>query len=236
MLMPTFGHECRPHRWLSLPVCVALVSLVAPAHAAMIVTVGSKAVSPGTSGNTLDVTLANTGASAVSIAGFQFEVTVPSSSIIFTAVNTSTTAPYIFAGNSLFGPNILNPPPTLPGQAVSAYDIFMTPNAGVSLGAGSSVGLGHLLFNVASTAAPGPITVALLGSGATALSDPNGISIPLGTLNSGTITVGAGSVPAPTSLLMGLIAAAALIAVRRIWIGPKAGCASFRSSPASPAA
>src|SRR5438270_11560761 len=76
------------------------------ARADLVFAVENAAVPVGTStGNTIDVTLTNTGASAVDIAGFAFQVTALSSSISFTGVTDATAAPYIFAGNSLCGPD-----------------------------------------------------------------------------------------------------------------------------------
>jgi hypothetical protein len=208
-----------------------MVCLAASARAALVVNIGSVTASPGSIGSALDVTLANTGSTAVSnIGGFAFEIMAPSSSITFTADNTSTTSPYIFAGSSVFGPNASLQPPILPGQTLAALDITNL-GSGVTLNANSSLGLGHVLFNVAPGAAPGPVTVTSLGFPVTNLSSTAGANITLGSLNSGVITIqGAGAtVPEPSSLFLGLVAALILMAVGGIW------SAAGRFSTRSPA-
>jgi hypothetical protein len=89
----------------------ALAAAPGRAPAALIMTVQSVTVLPGTTGNALDVTLTNTGPSSVQIGGFAFELTT-SAGITFTGATTATaTAPYIFGGSSAFGPNLATLPP-----------------------------------------------------------------------------------------------------------------------------
>ena len=97
-------------------------------------------VAAGELGAGLDVSLSNTGPSPVDIGGFTFELTVGDTAITFTNITTSTTtAPYIFDGLGLFGPNI--------GLAVNdqdwmASDIFSVIGSGTTLASNDTVGLG----------------------------------------------------------------------------------------------
>ena len=44
--------------------------------------------------------LTNTGASSVALGAFSYEITTSDTDISFTGADTSTTAPYVFAGDS----------------------------------------------------------------------------------------------------------------------------------------
>jgi hypothetical protein len=190
-----------PSTTLRLPALAAVLLLAGfavPARADIILTVQSVTVSAGSSNDALDVTLTNTGPNSVTIGGFAFglSTTVP---ITFTAANISTsTAPYIFTGHSLFGPVISTTPA---GQTLEASDNFDVVNAGTTVSAGATVGLGHVLFNVGST--PGIFVVTLAAFPSTSLSSPSGGNVPFTREVNGTITVGV--VPEPSSVtLMGV--------------------------------
>jgi hypothetical protein len=182
-----------------------------PAYADLIISVESVSASPGSSGDTFDVLLTNSGSPGVSVAGFNFTIQASNPAITFTGVFTSpATAPYIFAGNSLLGPEIdqqLTP-------TVIAADLAAS--GSTTLNSGDVVGLGQVFFNVSPTATPGPFTVSFVTSGGTAdndLSDPTGNNIPITTFTSGTINVT--STPEPSSVLMMLAGTAALAAWKR---------------------
>ena len=169
----------------------------------------SVSAAPGSTGNQFDVTLTNTGPSAISVAGFNFSVSVVNPLIAFTGATTGTIAPYIFAGQSLFGPDLTGP---VSAQSIAASDLFDTPLAGALISANSTVGLGRISFNVASGATPGVFAVTFAGFPGTSLSDPAGTDIAIGSLVSGTITI-IGTTPTPepstgsmllVSLLVGL--------------------------------
>jgi hypothetical protein len=230
MIMQWFARARRLQLRLGL-IVAAVLCPVANANAALILNVGSVTASAGSSGNALDLTLANTGSTAVTgIGGFGFEIMVPSnSSITFTAVNTSTTTSYIFAGNSVFGPNIAVQPPNLPGQLLEALDISSLVS-GVTINANSSLGLGHVLFNVGSGAASGSVTVTPVAFPTTNLSNASGGNMTLGSLNSGSIAIQGLSVPEPSSLLMGVFAGATLIVAG--WLRRRVGCRSLLRSAA----
>lgn len=181
------------------------------AYGDLILSVESVNASPGSSGDTLDVLLTDSGSPGVSVAGFNFTIQASNPAITFTGVFTSTaTAPYIFAGNSLIGPEIdgqLTP-------TVIAFDVAAS--GSTTLNSGDVVGLGQVFFDVSSTAIPGPFTVSFVTSGGTGdndLSDPLGDDIPITSFTSGTINVT--GTPEPSSVLMMLAGMGALAAWKR---------------------
>jgi hypothetical protein len=182
----------------ALAAILLLAGVAAPARADLILTVESVTVSAGSSDDALDVTLTNTGPSAVSIGGFSFELTT-SFEITFTLANISTsTSPYIFVGHSLFGPVIST---TGPGQTLDASDVYDVAGSGTTVASGATVGLGQVLFNVGG--ATGQFAVTLAGYPLTGLSSPQGVNVPFTSEVNGTITVA--SVPEPSSVaLMGV--------------------------------
>ena len=158
----------------------------APAHADMIVTVQSVSAAANTPNNFFDVTLTNTGTIAVSVDSFTFGISTSDSAISFTDANTSTSlSPYIFGSDTLFGPDLTGP---TSGQSLVASDIDSI--GAVSVGAGTTVGLGHVSFGVAPGAATGPFAVTLGDSPAlTSLSDAGGHNIVIQSLVNGQITI-----------------------------------------------
>jgi hypothetical protein len=175
-----------------------LLFVTLPSQAALIVTAGSTAVAAGGSGS-IDVTLTNTGPSSVTVGAFSFGLSTASANISFTGATTSTASPYIFDGNSLFGPNI----DTTVGATLIASDLDSDP-AGATVAAGATVGLGHVLFNVASGAPAGPVAITVTPFPTTSLSDPLGGNLAIDTLVPGTITVtrSTAAVPEPSTLLL----------------------------------
>ena len=167
------------------------------ARADLIVSAGLATVNAGSSGNGLDVELTNTGPSAVTIEAFSFGITTANSAIAFTEANVSTSMPYIFAGDSEFGPDIA----VTTGQTLTASDLDVS-FAGVSLAPGAVAGLGHLLFDVASDAAPGATPVTLLTFPTTSLADDQGNDVAIQMLSPGEITIVSSTVPEPSSLPM----------------------------------
>ena len=175
------------------------LGIVQPGLAAMQITVGSVSANPGSVGNAVDVTLTNDSGSAISIAGFAFQITAGSTDIRFTDVNYDTTDPYVFAGNSLLGPDII-----LSGSGsatVSASDLY-TGTGGATVFAGATVGLGHVLFDVVDNP-NSPITVTISDYPDTSLTGSDGGNIPF-TTKGGTINIGGNVniVPEPSSMLL----------------------------------
>ena len=183
---------------------------VGAAQATLVVSAESVTASPGSSADSFDVTLQNTGPLSVTIGAFSFALSTSSTHVIFTSATTSTTtAPYIFDGLSFFGPTISTTPP---GQSLQASDLF-SGVGGSTLGGGATVGLGHVLFNVDSSAPGGSIPVTLSPFPLTSLSDQNGTNIPVNILVNGTITVPGGpTVPEPSTLLLSTLGGALLLA------------------------
>lgn len=105
-------------------------------------TVQSVTVNAGSTGNLLDVALTNTGPSDVIVEGFSFGISTANPGINFTSATTAL-APYIFVSDSFFGPRI----DTANGAALIVSDLDST-FLGVTVTAGSTVGLGHVLFDV----------------------------------------------------------------------------------------
>lgn len=206
----------RLHRrmWLA-PVAAILLFASLPAHAGMVLSISSVTDAPGTNGDSFDVTIQNTGTSAQNIAAFDLGLSVTGSIILFTGANESTADVYLFNGDSF---DIINaipfasiPPPN--GQSVQASDLSNS-GTGTNIAAGATLGLGHIIFNVAAGAGPGPITVTLAStcaspSSCTDLSNSGGDAVAF-SVNSGTITISGTSVPEPAS---GVLAGLALIAI-----------------------
>ena len=181
-------------RLLTLATFFTAMVCSVPARADLIVSVGTVTASAGSIANSLEVDLRNTG-SAVTIGGFSFEVSVSNPDINFTQADTSTTQPYIFPTDSLFGPFIN----TTAGSSLTASDLSV---AGVTIAADTTVGLGDVLFNVAPGAAAGTYSVTLAPWPATSLSDPAANDVPITTLNAGQIQItGAQSVPEPSPVI-----------------------------------
>jgi hypothetical protein len=180
----------------------AALLISAPAAANLIITVGNVTAASPSSTNTLEVDLINTGPTAVSLAGFSFEITVLDTHITFTSATINTLATYVFAGNSLFGPVISL---SAPGQTLDASDLWGGAGGAV-VAAGATVGLGHVFFDVSAGDVSGPVTVMLSAFPATSLSDPNGGNITIDALTNGSITITGLTIAEPTTLALMLLA------------------------------
>lgn len=191
---------------------VACFLIPATARADLIVSVQSVSAAVGSSDNGIDVELTNNGATDLTIAGFSFGISIANSDISFTDANTSTIEPYIFDGNSLFGPDLTGP---TSGQSLSTSDAYSGFNSGATLDAGATLGLGHVLFDVSPGAASGVFPVDLAVFPTTSLADESGNNIPIDKLVSGSITITGPTspVPEPSSMLLLLSCVAVLSAV-----------------------
>ncbi|MGA7415608.1 MAG: hypothetical protein WBW33_34365 [Bryobacteraceae bacterium] len=169
--------------------------------------VQSTIAAPGSTGNGLDVFLETT--SGLNIAGFAVEVTTTDPFITFTGATTGTATPYIFNGNSVFGPGIGTT--GAPSQTYDASDLAIATPTNIS----GTVGLAHFTFDVANGATTGPFAVSLTTLG-NSLSDPNGNGIPITALDNGTITIEpSSSVPEPELGLWAIALGGCLLAFRR---------------------
>lgn len=166
----------------------------------------------GSSGNSLDINLTNSGPSAITIAAFTFGISTANPNISFTDANISTAAPYIFGANSLFGPDLTGP---TNGQSLVTSDNFSIPLSGTTLSAGATMGLGHIIFNLAGTATAGAFPVSFAPFPTSSLSGPAGNGISIDTFSNGQITITAAAVPEP-SFRLPLLAGIVLVTVATV--------------------
>lgn len=202
--------------------------LCAPARADIIYSISPATVdaTAGDVGDSFDVLLTNTGASAISVAAFDFEVQVTDSDITLTGADFNTGAtPYIFPlSDSFVALNSL----TLNFTSGSYLDGSDATNdaTDVTVGAGDTVALGDVLFNVAAGATPGPFAVAFsctptpgVLADCNNLADAEGDLISVDTFDSGTIQISSTSaVPEPSTALplaAALLAATVFVRKRR---------------------
>jgi len=174
-----------------------------------------------------DVLLTNLSGPDVVIAGFNFELDSASTDVTFDDATTAATT-YIFEGNSLAdtflgGDIAIGTSPNL-----TAEDSVNTPFSGTTIGAGTTVGLGHVLF---TTSAGSPTENVGISFGVTNLSDPNGVEIPITTFTDGTIHITATTVPEPSSVLLLFGVALVVISMLRTRFSPERS--SREPSPAS---
>jgi hypothetical protein len=214
-----------PAAALAVVAVVMVMAAGSPARAALELRIQSVAANANSTGNAFDVTLLNNNSSSVTLSAFSFGLIVASTDITFQDVTTATSlAPYVFAGNSLFGPII-----TVAGagtQAVSAEDLYAAPGGFATLAANAEVGLGHVFFDV-KPGASGTYTVSFVSS-LTGLTNGSLQPITGFTTSTGTIRIASTAVvPEPATVVSAGIGLA-LLGVSRL-IGRrrsvrKAGC------------
>lgn len=201
--------------WMLTALGTLLVTAL-PAQASIIVSVQSVTAGVGSTGNPLEVTVLNTG-TAVTVASFNFTIQTGDTDITFTGTDANTTsAPYIFMGDS-FDQAFSFPLNTMsPGQTMDGNDLSLS-GSGTLVPTSTMFALGRVLFDVAANAATGTFPVTLLQDTAhTSLTDPNGRLIPIDTFIDGQITIAAAGVPEPaTGLLAGLALAGTVLMKRR---------------------
>ena len=173
----------------------------------IVLSVESVTGAPGSTG-TFDVLLENTGTVSQNIAGFAFELSTTDTNITFTDVTTSTTTkPYILAGDSLFGPDILV---STTGQVIDSGDVSASGN-GTDVAPGATYGIGNVGFSIGPGASNGEIAVIDISTFPNTNLTASDLSNVDFTTESGTITVQTTStVPEPATALP--LAAALLIA------------------------
>lgn len=229
--LPSSRSLVRPHRLSPLGAMAAAVVLLGAIGHPITARAGSLVVEvvpvntnvtvpPGFAG-TLELDLLNpsTNTQSFNVAGFQFELQVPSNSgVLFTNATTSTAAAtYIFAGNStadsLFGGSlIVSPPPPPATSDLQGLDTVATSGTFTTLNPGNSFGLGLISFTVGASAASGTVPVSSIpfdintAPNGTLISDNQGGSIPF-TTSDGTITIQAGTtvVPEPSTLMLTIV-------------------------------
>jgi hypothetical protein len=185
------------------------------ARADLLLTATPVTAASGAVNGTFEVDLTNNGSSAVNVSSFSFEITTSSSDVSFQQSTTGTTIdPYIFAGNSLFGPvNSTNGP----GQTLDVSDVAANPGSFTIVNAGEGFGFGEIFFNVAPGAVAQTAAVDFnTNSAFTNISDPAGNLFTLDFANGG-ITVVASTVPEPSSwLLLTTVFLAIVFLMRRL--------------------
>jgi len=192
---------------------------VSPAslRADVVLNIQSLSAAAGSTGNTFDVTLTNTGSSSIAIGGFSFGLKVADTDITLTKATIATSpSAYIFGSNSLFGPDI-TVLPTPSGSNLVASDLITTGAATVN--AGTTVGLGHVFFNVKANALNGAFLVTFTAFPTTNFADANGNDITSGLnpkFGTGTITIfgGVNAVPEPSVMALAAVGLLSLGALR----------------------
>jgi hypothetical protein len=203
----------RNAHWIALGALIASLGLGPAARASLLLTAQPVTASEGAVNSRLNVYLTNIGSSPVDVSAFNFEISTASTDIVFQESTTGTTLfPYIFAGNSLFGPVISS---SAPGQTLDASDLAAVSFTVVN--PGGSFGLGEVSFDVASNAPAQNAPVDFTTSASfTSVSDQNGNIIPL-QFSNGQITITpAATVPEPSSAFLLLTALAGLLATPRL--------------------
>src|SRR5580704_14160015 len=160
---PRSGRYPHVARLATVGIMLGLLGSI-PACASLIITVGSTTVNANSTLDSFDVTLMNTGPSAVTIYSTDVDLTTTNAAITFTDATVSTDVTYIFAGNSLLGPDILGNTGSAP-PSLSAGVVWGGGGAGFVLNSGVTVGLARVFFNVGN--ASGSASVTLVPSPAT---------------------------------------------------------------------
>ena len=177
---------------------LGLAVLSTDAKADLVIGAQSVSANAGSTGSSFEVYLTNTGTSSIDVAAFSFEISTANSNVSFTGATTSTTDPYIFAGNSLFGPGIGPVVDTVPGQSIDASDLNVVGSSTIDPGA--IFGLGEISFDVAPGTTPGNYAVSFTSFPSTSFSDLAGDNLAF-TTSDGSITVnGTSQVPEPSGL------------------------------------
>ncbi len=196
--------------WLLTGLALSVLGTAPVWAAGLTISASSVTVAPGSTGDSLEVDLTNSGSTAVVVGGFDFEIFIANTAVSFSDVNTATSMTYVFSGNSLFGPDLTGPNS---GQTISASDVAFTPFSGTTLASGATVGLGRVTFNVAAGAAAGTFEVNFVTYPSTSVSDALGGNVNLGTYSDGNITIFSGA-PEPSSLSLWLCLAVVALLYR----------------------
>ncbi len=210
-------------RALSIFVAICAVGLI-PAHASTMYSISPATISasPGDIGDSFDVVLTNSGPDPISVAGFAFEVTVADPDVTLVGATYSTALPYIFDGDSYDQINaasiesfcscsypLSSPAVDTTNQTLVASDVT-NDGAGITITSGESIGLGHVLFDVAPGAALGQFDLSFTGNFSGVVADSNNLAdtsfqtINVDDFSGGTISVSSTSIPEPSSFSLAL--------------------------------
>ena len=197
-------------RSLLIPCIIGLMLLTATslASAGLIVSVNSVNATPTSTGNAFDVVLTNTSSTSTTIGGFSIGLTTLNPNITFTSVTIDTALPYIFAGHSgVINLLMLSSIDTTVGTSVQASDFYDIGLSGATIGAGQSVGLGHVIFDVGTITPIPTVITATLDTNQTTLSDADGNPV---TVNS--FVDGAISIPEPSAMALAILGLVSILA------------------------
>lgn len=205
----------RTTQWIAWGALLACLGGAQVAHAdSLLLTVQSVTATAGSANAVFNVYVTNLGTAPVDVEAFSFEINTTSSDITFQQATTGTTIdPYIFAGNSLFGPVIST---SAPGQTLDASDVASAPNSFTVVNPGASFGLGLISFDVAP-GAPSQVAPVTFNTDIafTSVSDQFGNLLPLG-FASGNITVSSvSSMPEPATGMLLIAPLAGLLWSKR---------------------
>jgi PEP-CTERM motif-containing protein len=184
----------------------------APVGASLIITAGNGFLNSPSLTNTLEINLTNTGPASLSLGGFSFEIEVTDPDITSALATTAMVAPYVFAGNSLYGPIIST---SVPGEILDVLDLWSGVGGGATIAAGATMGLGHVFFDVSAGDSSGLVPVTLSPFPATTLSDPEDRNVSVDELANGSITIAGSAVPEPSALTLVLLGLVALVRTRK---------------------
>ena len=189
----------------------AIALTVIPARASLSFSIDqvSSTLTQGDIGDMIEVIMTNS--ASFNANSFTLEITSDNPGVTFTQVTTGTSHPYVFAGNSLFGPDITSSP----GTTLDGGDATATPPfADITL-APSTYGMGLVFFNIDPGAATGPVTFSFGNAAVNVFSDAGGDTI-TPSLNSLQLNIQAAAVPEPSALLpLAALALAAGFRLRR---------------------
>lgn len=191
-------------RFMFAPALWSLLVLgpaVVPSQAGLVVSTTPVAANPGDAGF-FEILLTNDSAPDRTLAAFSLDLEVGAGVLVTSVDEATTSAPYVFgadgSGQLTFDP--------LPASAVSISDLDFSLDGFVTIGAGDTVGLARVGYQIAANAPAGPVSISFVKGPVTLILSAAGPAYPdtIVTTNPGTIDVnpGTGTVPEPSTALM----------------------------------
>ena len=192
-----------PARLAGLGLMAAALAL--PVHAAL--TIQAPVLSAAAAGSgSFDVSITNTGPSAVDIEADSVELGIDGTGVQFTDATVNTAVPYIYSDSldADFGQPMDNTGVPFPKNDLIAEDVVGLSINFATINPGDTLGLVHVSYSVDPTAALGPrdLTIEDIGGG-TSLSDQLGNPV-LFTPTNGSLTVTPAPEPSAAALLVGV--------------------------------